>query len=137
MQWITLSIVLSLALPWTVYAQFDTEGDINTDVVVFVSPDSTGIERLKTEHGEEDFYVIADDEMYYRSIAYDLLDSLGVAYTFVERRPLRFVVDGEASEYTWSDVEANWFVVVYEADKEPRITYSVDLPNVLNAAENN
>ena len=137
MQWISLSIVLFLVLPRAVSAQIDTGGDISTDIVVFVSPDSTGIERLKTGHGEEDFYVIADDEMYYRSIAYDLLDSLDVAYTFIERRPLRFVVDGKVVEYSWSDVEAAWFVVVYEADSEPRITYSVDLPNILTATESN
>lgn len=129
--------VMALMLPSAAYAQSDVEGVIRTDLVVFVSPDSTGLERLKEKHGEENFYVIADDEMYYRAAAYDLLDSLGLAYSFVERRTLRFEVKGEAREYTWSHVEESWFVVIYRSGQEPRVTHSIDLSEALGGSPKN
>ena len=69
----------------------------------------------------------ADDEMWYRSEGYALLDSLGLRHQVVERAPMRFRVRGEPREYAWRDVDPAWFVVVYDGESEPRVTASVDL----------
>lgn len=99
----------------------------SSPVVLFVGPDSVGIEELRAK-GEEAFYTAADDEMWYRSEAYALLDSLGVRYEVVDRAPMRFRVAGEAREYAWRDVDPAWFVVVYDGEGEPRVAASIDLP---------
>ena len=96
-------------------------------VVLFVGPDSAQIEDLKSRD-EEAFYVAADDEMWYRSEAYALLDSLHLRYEIVECAPMRFRVGGETKEYAWRDVDLEWFVVLYDGAGEPRVTASVDLP---------
>jgi hypothetical protein len=98
----------------------------SSPIVLFVGPDSTRLEGLRARD-EEAFYVAADDEMWYRSEGYALLDSLGLRHQAVERAPMRFRVRGEPREYAWRDVESAWFVVVYDGEREPRVTASVDL----------
>src|SRR5215216_2362932 len=49
--------------------------EYTSQIVLLVSPDSLEVERLLAERGE-DFYVIADDAMWYRALARALLDSL-------------------------------------------------------------
>lgn len=98
------------------------------EVVLFVGPDSTALHELKAAMSEEDFYTVADDEMWYRSEAFTLLDSLGIAYETIERRALRFEVNGEAKVYDWQDVQSLWFVVIYDGDSEPKMSHSIDLP---------
>jgi hypothetical protein len=100
-------------------------------IVVFVGPDSAGLERLRKKVGDEDFHVIADDEMWYRANAFELLDGLRVPYALVDRGVMRFVVRGTPREYAWEDVDREWFVVIYDGASEPRISSSVDLGNDL------
>lgn len=98
----------------------------SSPIVLFVGPDSARLEELRAKD-EEAFYVAADDEMWYRSEGYALLDSLGLRYQVVDRAPMRFRVRGEPREYAWRDVESAWFVVVYDGASEPRVTASVEL----------
>ena len=122
-----LALLLLLASPFCT-AQREPDDVYRSAVVLFVSPDSLGIERLKREHGDEEFYAIADDAMWYRAEAFALLDSLGVAYTTAERSPMRFEVDGDVQTYTWEDVESGWFAVVYDGATAPRVVPGIDLP---------
>lgn len=78
--------------------------------------------------GEQDFYVAADDENWYRSHALDFLDSLGIESRTVNKRStLRFIVDGVVKEYDWSSNSALWFIVLYDGRLEPKLTRSVEL----------
>ena len=122
-----LALFLLLASP-SCTAQRKAPDVYRSAVVLFFSPDSLDIERLKREHGETDFYAIADDAMWYQDGAFTLLDSLGVAYTTAKRSPVRFEVDGDVHTYTWEDVESGWFAVVYDGATAPRVVHSIDLP---------
>ena len=51
----------------------------DSKIVLFVSPDSVEIDSMKQEMGD-DFYIVADDAMYYRSHAYELLDLNEIEY---------------------------------------------------------
>ncbi|MEZ4702290.1 MAG: hypothetical protein R2834_18290 [Rhodothermales bacterium] len=102
-------------------------------IVLFIEPDSSGIERLKREMGEEAFYVAADDAMWYRAEAVQLLDSLHIAHRSVYRQDLRFMVDGMPRTYDWASIEAAWYVVLYDGRREPVLSSSIDLRNDLQA----
>lgn len=102
--------------------------DVYTEpIVLFVDPDSAERARLREEHGDEAFYIIADDAMWYRAEALALLDSLGVRHERVGRGQAYFRVAGERQVFDWSDVEGAWFVVVYNGRDEPRIARPIDL----------
>lgn len=101
-----------------------------TAVVLLVSPDSAEIEDLKRSMGA-DFYVAADDAMWYRASVYELLDSLGIAHREVTRGSARFAVGGDPIEVSWADVDLAWFAVVYDGTSAPVITADVELRTVI------
>ena len=96
-------------------------------VVLFVQPDSVEVRRLREELGDEDFYVTADDAMWYQAAARELLDSLGVAHADVRRGEARFLVGGRSTPFSWRDVDRTWFLVVYDGRGQSAIAASIDL----------
>ena len=131
MRLLTILSISSLIGP-CLTQQSVAQGQAKTEVysgkmVLFVSPDSTGLQMLEKRLGD-DFYVIADDENWYRSEAFSLLDSLKIEYKFVDRCPMRFIVDGEEREYDWKNVKADWFIILYDGKREPKVSASIDLP---------
>jgi hypothetical protein len=95
-------------------------------VVLVISPDAEERASLEQRLGE-DFYVVADDAMWYRANAYQLLDSLGIPTVEARRGEAEFQVEGSRRLFRWSDFEGRWFLVLYDGVNEPRITYDVDL----------
>ncbi len=114
-------------------ASGQTEAPVfDRSMVIFVWPDSNEVVDLKDRMGEDNFYVAADDENWYRSIAFGLLDSLGIEFTAVAERKLSFLVDGRVREYDWTHHKSPWFVVLYDGIREPRVTYSVNIPSEID-----
>lgn len=101
---------------------------ITDRIVVFVSPDSQNVAALKEQMGEENFYVAADDENWYRSAGFDLLDSLHLAHTSTSEKKFRFMVNGLEQAYDWSEKTPGWFVILYDGKREPVVTFSIELP---------
>ena len=128
---------LSLLISVLLFVQSDTAAAQAQDsvfadrMVIFVSPDSLEIAALKQQMGEQDFYVAADDENWYRSLAFDMLDSLGVASRVVDEKRFAFLVDGVIKTYDWSGRSPSWFVVLYDGKREPIVTYSISLPEAI------
>lgn len=104
--------------------------DYATPIVLLVSPGSEAIDSLKDALGE-DFYVVADDAMWYRASALELLDSLNLSYAVTHARSATFLVQGQPRHVSWSDVTFAWFAVVYDGRTEPTISAFVDLHDVL------
>jgi hypothetical protein len=102
--------------------------DFSTPIVLFVSPDSIELQRLQQELGT-DFYVVADDAMWYRASAYEMLDSLGIAHAAAPPGSARFLVGGQPAVVSWDSVAPGWFTLVYDGETEPRITYDIDIPD--------
>lgn len=89
-------------------------------VVVFLLADSAELATMRQEHGEEDYYVVADDMMWYRAEAWDWVEQRGIPIVWLEGRPpLRFRVAGATREFDFTDVEASDVVVLYDTDREP------------------
>lgn len=101
----------------------------SSPVVLLVSPDSAEIARVYADRGD-DFYVVADDAMWYRSLAYELLDSLRVPYREVRKGDALFLIDGAQRRFSWRDTDLVWFAVVYDGAREPEIVADVELPSI-------
>ena len=101
----------------------------STPIVLLVAPDSAEIAAMQAELGD-DFYIVADDAMWYRASAYTLLDSLRIPYTEVEKGDAIFLVDGTRRQFSWRDSELGWFAVVYDGVSEPEIVADVDLGSI-------
>lgn len=123
-----LLTILSLAVQTEPAIAQQQDSVITGRIVLFVSPDSQEVAALKQQMGEEDFYVAADDENWYRSAGFDLLDSLQVAYTSTSEKKFTFMVDGLEQDYDWSEKTPGWFVILYDGTRAPVVTFTVELP---------
>lgn len=103
----------------------------SSPVVLFVSPDSAELAAFRERLGDDDFYTVADDAMWYRSAAYTLLDSLRIPHAEVGRSSARFLVDGRPQPFAWVDVPRPWFLVVYDGVAQPTIVPDIDLRDEL------
>jgi hypothetical protein len=102
------------------------QADYSEPIVLLLSPDSAEVSRLQQELGD-DFFVVADDAMWYRAEAVAWLDSLQIPHVEVGRGTARFLVDGRSRRVSWEDAAQTWFSVVYDGKAEPKISSDVDL----------
>lgn len=98
-----------------------------TPIVLFVQPNSDEVRQLRQEIGNDQFYVVADDAMWYQAAARELLDSLGIAHADVRRGGARFMVGGRSKRFSWRNVDRTWFLVVYDGHTQPSIAASIDM----------
>ena len=103
-----------------------SSGPYAAPIVLFVEPDSGEIADLQLRLGD-DFFVVADDAMWYRSLAYELLDSLDVPYDHVRRGSARFVLEQDTVELDWTGFEAPWFAVIHDGRGAPRMVHHLDV----------
>lgn len=108
----------------------EMEADYTSPVVLFVSADEAEVERVKGELGE-DFWTVADDAMWYRAEAYDLVQKRGIAHEQVGRGKATFLVGGELKEFSWAEDKRPWFVVYYDGEREPRAMFDIELAEAL------
>jgi hypothetical protein len=109
-----------------------TDTVIAEPVIIYVLATDSAIDALRQEVPADDFFVIADDLMWYRATAIEHLDSL--PHTLREitgRRPMVFRVAGVPRSYDFRDVELLDFVIFYDTDREPRIVAPVDVHDVV------
>jgi hypothetical protein len=87
---------------------------------VFVSPDSTEIDSLKKLLGEDDFYTIADDYVYYLGDAQHLLDSADITVIHTEEDTLRFLLNsGAIFQIPGKDTTSLFPVYFFNGDEPP------------------
>jgi len=120
----TLPLAACAPAPATVHAHDPVEH--TSPIVLFVSPDSAEVERMRAELGA-DFETVADDAMWYRAEARVLLDSLHFPYADVGRGEGRFRVGGRTRGFSWRGAPGAWFAVVYDGASMPSITADFDL----------
>ncbi|WKZ58797.1 MAG: hypothetical protein QY309_13070 [Cyclobacteriaceae bacterium] len=101
---------------------------IDFDCAVLIYPDEAEINKMKKEYGEDDFYIIADDNNWYQGMAIEMLDSLGIKKATVHGDSLRF--KGESR--TWGfdlkrDSLTGWNLILFSRTKGPQVVSTVDL----------
>ena len=97
-------------------------------VAVFLRADSAALAAARAAHGEEDYYAVADDMMWYRAEAWDWLERNGVPVVDLEGRPaLSFVVNGVPTPFDFSAQTTLDVVVLYEPGQAPIALAPVDV----------
>lgn len=97
-------------------------------VVVYMAAGRRAMERAGSAMDAEAFSVMADDLMFYRASAISVLERQPVRLVRIEgRRPLRFVVDGQARAYDFPDHTTLDLVVLYAPGREPRAVPPIEL----------
>jgi hypothetical protein len=101
---------------------------IDFDCAVFIYPTEEQIDEMIKTYGEEDFYIIADDNNWYQSMAIEMLDSVGIKKATVHGDSLRF----EGEDRTWGfdlkrDSLFGWNIILFNRKKEPQVISTADL----------
>lgn len=93
---------------------------ITQRTAVFMEAAQPALDSMRKKYSEDDYFVMADDMMYYRATAYEYLESRGVhVVRTVGRAPLNFVVDGLPRSFDFSSEPTLDLVVMYEPGKTP------------------
>ena len=104
---------------------------ISTRSVFFIEATEAEIDSIRQRLSEEDFYTTADDAMWYRSEAYDYLEKLKLPVTrLVGRRPLTFLVNGEARTFDFAEYDFRDLIVAYNPPFAPLVVPPVEVNEV-------
>lgn len=96
----------------------------NNALIVFVSPNNAEIQDLKNKHGEEDFYIIADDVSGYLANSTEKLDNKKIKYLNTTSDVIYFK---ENNIYVnKSDLDTKWGIVYFDKNKELKKIAPVD-----------
>lgn len=76
--------------------------------MVSISPDSVAIKKLQEKLGDEDFYIVVDDVMWYHSELMMLVDSFDIEQLNSEKRRIKLIggknhwqIDMDTTELKW------------------------------------
>jgi hypothetical protein len=106
----------------------DEEEWFESDCALLIHPTEDQIDAMIKEYGEEDFHIIADDNVWYHSSAGVLLDSVGVRVLTPTKRFVKLA--GEDSSWRL-DLRRRgafpWNLILFSTKKGPQIFSTVDL----------
>ena len=95
---------------------------IDQRIVIYVEASSAELEAERDSVPPDDFAVIADDLMFYRSSAIEYMEKEKIPFLRITgRRPLEFQVNRTPRRLGFADVKLLDFIIVYVTDHEPRI----------------
>lgn len=102
---------------------------IKSSCAVFINPSDEQIEQLKKENGEENFSIIADDQMYYAYEAQNFFKENKIDCLLPTTRYLKFVTpDGDLIIDTRAKVSYGWLSILFNSDSLPKILSPIDMP---------
>lgn len=96
--------------------------------VVGISPDSIQIVEMKKEYGEDDFYTIADDVMWYNGQMLEVIDSLGIDYIHTFKKKVRIITPKDQLEIDNDTTDVKWRYVYYNGKE----TVETDVFEIIN-----
>jgi hypothetical protein len=112
-------------------AETDSATAISQPTVIFVEATEAEIEAARKGVPEEDFAVIADDMMFYRSTAIEQLEAWRIPFSrLTGRRPMQFMVNGAPGRIDFKDVATLDFIIVYRPNEKPRTFAPIDIEEV-------
>jgi hypothetical protein len=106
----------------------NTDLIIDFDCAVLIYPTEEEIDEMRKKYGDEDFYIIADDNNWYQGMAIDMLDSVGIKKATVHCDSLRF----RGEDKVWGfdlkrDSLSGWNIILFSRRKGPQVISAVDL----------
>ena len=100
---------------------------IDYTCAIIISPSIEQIEKEKTKMNPEDFYTIADDNLYYQQLAVKILDSLNIVTINSDKK--FFLLSGN-HQWTLNVRKRNlplWNIIFFKTNKAPIIVSAIDL----------
>ncbi|XLS27992.1 hypothetical protein ACJD0Z_12370 [Flavobacteriaceae bacterium M23B6Z8] len=89
------------------------EINLTKKTVVGISPDSILMAKMKEEYGEDDFYTIADDVMWYHEQMLEMLDSLKIKYVHTDKRFVRIITPKDQLEINNDTSQVKWRYIYF------------------------
>lgn len=100
-------------------------------IVVFMEASPEEIQAAKADMPEDEFYVVADDMNFYRSSAWEYLQTRHIPVVRVTgRQPLRFLVADTVRSYEFGDEKTLDLLVVFDGRRPPRAIPPIDVQQV-------
>jgi hypothetical protein len=99
---------------------------IDFDCAILIYPTDRQVEEMKKAMGEEDFYIVADDNNCYQATVIDLIDSLNIMKVTANGTYLR--LKGISESWTLDIRKDNlptWNLILFKRSKEPEIAPTV------------
>ncbi len=106
----------------------ETDNIISESCAVYFSPTSERIDQLKKEYGEEDFYIVADDNNWYDYESSELLKKLNIKTVYFKSGIVKF--QGTSNSWTVNTNRPDapgWNFILFNVDEAPEITSTVDV----------
>lgn len=95
---------------------------ITEKTVIFRNPDSQQIEQFKKEIGEEDFYIVADDNSWYQFEAEEYFEKKKIKTLHPQNRYLKFITrDKKVYNFDTKAKFSGWLTILFRPDSLPKI----------------
>jgi hypothetical protein len=91
---------------------------IDFDCAILIYPTGDQIEEMKNQMGEDDFYIVADDNNWYQGTAIGVIDSLNIKKFTASERYL--VLQGDSKSWTLDirkDNSTSWNLIFFKRTK--------------------
>lgn len=95
---------------------------VDRKAAVFIDPDSLRIEKQKKQVGEEDFYMGADDYLFYMNTAREFLDSVKLAtLNAKDKKFIKFIRNDKTQQIIRLDkLEELWSIYFFDPTKKAK-----------------
>ena len=96
---------------------------IDKKAAVFFQPDSIQIEKREKEIGEENFYIGADDYLFYMHTANDFLDSLKFPILEIKDKKYLWFINADKSQtiIKLDTLPELWGIYLFDPSKRPKL----------------
>ncbi len=95
---------------------------IDRKTVIEIAPDSTAIEKMKKEMGEDNFYTAAGDWMYYQAELAGILDSLNIGFVHTDKRFVEIITPNRRLRFRSDTASSPWNYFYYDGKNLSRKT---------------
>jgi len=115
-------------------AQADELPPFAERIVLFVEATAEELDAARAGRNDADRATMADDLMWYRAGAYEFLERNGFPVrTLQGRRPLRFVVNGEARPFDYSHIPTLDVIILYDTNRIPVAVAPIDIEEAVRS----
>ncbi|MBT33816.1 MAG: hypothetical protein CMO01_29485 [Thalassobius sp.] len=109
----------------------DIDKRIDYSCAVFISPSEAKINEIKNEcEQEDDFYIIADDNIYYAYTAAEIVSSLKIKTIDLTSGTVKFTNPKNKENWTVDTEKVGapgWNIILYKPGRKPAFKSSIDL----------
>ncbi len=100
----------------------------NDKNIISVYPNEKEIEEMKSESGEEDFYIVADDINFYSFEAEEFLKSRSMKSYSTDKRFIQFIMKDKDTVYVDTDkIESKWIMILCDGYDKPYSSSLIDI----------